>query len=183
MKRKIICLLLAISFIFSLAGCGNTGISQEYLDEQIAAAREEAYQEGYDEGYDEGVKEGNENLSAKYHEGYDEGKTAGYNFGHIDGYNEGYAAGKADATASSSTTSSSSTSSSASSSSSPSSTTASAEPAAETYDYIINTSTGKFHYPWCGSVKQMKESNKWYYNGTRDSVTGMGYVACKKCNP
>lgn len=49
--------------------------------------------------------------------------------------------------------------------------------------YIINTNTGKFHYPTCGSVNQMKEKNKWEYTGTRDEVTSMGYVPCKKCNP
>ena len=31
-------------------------------------------------------------------------------------------------------------------------------------DYIVNTNTRKFHYPDCRSVKQMKESNKWYYS-------------------
>ena len=34
--------------------------------------------------------------------------------------------------------------------------------------YSVNTNTGKFHYPNCRSVKQMKESNKMYYTGTRD---------------
>lgn len=49
--------------------------------------------------------------------------------------------------------------------------------------YIINTNTGKFHYPSCGSVKQMKESNKWDYTGNRNDIIDMGYVPCKKCNP
>ena len=56
-------------------------------------------------------------------------------------------------------------------------------PTAATYDYIINTNTGKFHYTWCKSVSKMAEKNKWYYNGTRDSVVAMGYVPCKNCNP
>ena len=38
-------------------------------------------------------------------------------------------------------------------------------------------------YPSCGSVKQMKESNKQSYTGSRDDVIAMGYVPCKKCNP
>lgn len=49
--------------------------------------------------------------------------------------------------------------------------------------YILNTNTKKFHYPSCGSVKQMKESNKRSYTGSRDDVIAMGYVPCKKCNP
>lgn len=50
-------------------------------------------------------------------------------------------------------------------------------------DYVLNTNTHKFHYPSCGSVKQMSEKNKWAYNGSRDDVIAMGYVACKKCKP
>lgn len=33
-------------------------------------------------------------------------------------------------------------------------------------DYVVNTNTGKFHYPSCSSVKKMKESNKIFYTGT-----------------
>lgn len=50
-------------------------------------------------------------------------------------------------------------------------------------DYILNTNTHKFHYPSCGSVKQMSEKNKWAYNGSRADIIAMGYIACKKCNP
>lgn len=50
-------------------------------------------------------------------------------------------------------------------------------------DYVANKNTGKFHYPDCSSVKQMKESNKLYFNGTRDELISKGYVPCKKCNP
>ena len=50
-------------------------------------------------------------------------------------------------------------------------------------DYILNTNTKKFHYPTCGSVKQMAEKNKQFYSGNRDDVIGMGYDPCKKCNP
>lgn len=49
--------------------------------------------------------------------------------------------------------------------------------------YILNTNTKKFHYPSCGSVKQMKEKNKSEYTGNRDDVISMGYDPCKKCNP
>lgn len=50
-------------------------------------------------------------------------------------------------------------------------------------DYILNKNTKKFHYPSCGSVKQMKESNKKYFSGNRQDVINQGYDPCKKCNP
>ena len=50
-------------------------------------------------------------------------------------------------------------------------------------DYVANKNTGKFHYPDCSSVKQMKESNKLYFNGTREELIKKGYDPCKKCNP
>lgn len=50
-------------------------------------------------------------------------------------------------------------------------------------NYIINTNTGKFHYPWCSSVGKMNESNKWYYTGTHDEVVNMGYDPCQRCCP
>ncbi len=52
-----------------------------------------------------------------------------------------------------------------------------------TGSYILNTNTKKFHYPSCSSVKQMKESNKWEYSGSREEIIGMGYDPCKRCNP
>lgn len=59
------------------------------------------------------------------------------------------------------------------------------EPAAQPKgtDYIINTNTGKFHYPSCSSVDKMKESNKWYFTGTRDEVLARGYAPCQRCDP
>ncbi len=50
-------------------------------------------------------------------------------------------------------------------------------------DYIANTNTGKFHYPYCSSVNKMKESNELPFIGSRDELTAQGYVPCKKCNP
>ena len=49
--------------------------------------------------------------------------------------------------------------------------------------YIANTNTGKFHYPTCSSVEDMKEENKWYFTGARDELIAQGYVPCKRCNP
>lgn len=50
-------------------------------------------------------------------------------------------------------------------------------------DYIANKNTKKFHYPSCSSVDDMKEKNKWYYNGDRQGLIDKGYVPCKRCNP
>ena len=50
-------------------------------------------------------------------------------------------------------------------------------------DYIANRNTKKFHYPWCSSVDQMKESNKWYFTGLRDTLINKGYKPCKRCDP
>lgn len=49
--------------------------------------------------------------------------------------------------------------------------------------YIVNINTTKFHYPSCSSVQDMKEKNKWLFNGTRDALIELGYVPCKRCNP
>ena len=49
--------------------------------------------------------------------------------------------------------------------------------------YILNTNTKKFHYPSCSSVKQMKESNKQVYTGSREDIISQGYDPCKRCNP
>lgn len=50
-------------------------------------------------------------------------------------------------------------------------------------DYILNINTKKFHYPYCHSVDQMKESNKKYFNGSRSDVIAKGYSPCGNCNP
>lgn len=49
--------------------------------------------------------------------------------------------------------------------------------------YVANKNTKKFHYPSCGSVEDMKEKNKLYYDGSRDDLINQGYVPCKRCNP
>lgn len=50
-------------------------------------------------------------------------------------------------------------------------------------DYIVNTNTGKFHYPDCFSVDRMREHNKWYFCGSREELLELGYVPCQKCLP
>ena len=139
------------------------------------------YNDGYNVGYRDGLNASAEEIQATLPDRYDEG----YKAGKSDGYQHGYDAGKAAV-------------SSYSAPSEPAGARASASapepepqpqpqqettPAVATYDYIINTNTGKFHYSWCKSVAKMSEKNKWYYTGTRDSVINMGYVPCKNCNP
>ncbi len=50
-------------------------------------------------------------------------------------------------------------------------------------DYVLNKSSGKFHYPSCSAVKDIKEANRWNFHGTRESVVEMGYQPCKICSP
>lgn len=59
------------------------------------------------------------------------------------------------------------------------------EPAPEPVeaDYVLNTNSKKFHIPSCSSVKQMKESNKQLYTGTRDQLIAAGYSPCGNCRP
>ena len=49
--------------------------------------------------------------------------------------------------------------------------------------YVVNKNSKKFHNPTCDSVKDMKEKNKMYYEGTRDELIQQGYDPCKRCNP
>ena len=49
--------------------------------------------------------------------------------------------------------------------------------------YIANKNTKKFHYPYCGSVGQMKEKNKKPLTCTRDEAIRQGYSPCGNCNP
>lgn len=50
-------------------------------------------------------------------------------------------------------------------------------------NYVVNKNTKKFHYPHCSSVKDIKESNRWNYHGTRQELIDMDYVPCKQCIP
>ena len=49
--------------------------------------------------------------------------------------------------------------------------------------YILNTNSMKFHYPSCGSVSRMSESNKMPIEASRDEVIAMRYDPCGKCCP
>ena len=52
-----------------------------------------------------------------------------------------------------------------------------------TTDYVINTTSKKFHYTWCSSVEKIKSENRLDYTGTRDELIDMGYEPCGKCKP
>ena len=54
---------------------------------------------------------------------------------------------------------------------------------ASSADYVLNLNSKKFHYPYCSSVDDMNEKNKYFFTGTREEVLSMGYVPCKRCNP
>ena len=60
-------------------------------------------------------------------------------------------------------------------------TTAAAE--GEAQEYVVNTNSGKFHYPTCDSVKDMKAKNRSDRVCTRDDLLTEGFVPCKRCNP
>ena len=49
--------------------------------------------------------------------------------------------------------------------------------------YVCNTNTGKFHYPNCDSVNQMKDDNRLNTSLDRDELIEEGYVPCGNCNP
>ena len=67
--------------------------------------------------------------------------------------------------------------------------TLSAEPAdlqtqaTEPTKYIGNKNSKKFHYPECSSVTAMKESNKVYFNCSRDEIISDGFIPCHRCLP
>lgn len=155
------------------------------------------YDNGYSDGYDCGrsdtVEEYERLIEGARENGYEDGVAAGASFdvdsvwqeGYQYGYNRGISESGASGT-SSSYEQGPNEPTSAIAMPQPEvqqESQSNAAPSAASYDYIINTNTGKFHYTWCKSVNKMAEKNKWYYTGTRDSVVAMGYVPCKNCNP
>lgn len=55
--------------------------------------------------------------------------------------------------------------------------------AEEARDYVLNTSSHKFHLPSCSSVETMSEKNRENYHGTREELLAQGYEPCGSCNP
>ncbi len=50
-------------------------------------------------------------------------------------------------------------------------------------DYILNTNSHRFHYPWCSSVKEMSEHNRKEFYGSREELIEEGYKPCSVCEP
>lgn len=49
--------------------------------------------------------------------------------------------------------------------------------------YVLNTSTMKFHYPHCSSVKQIAPHNYATSSTNRDDLISQGYSPCGRCKP
>lgn len=49
--------------------------------------------------------------------------------------------------------------------------------------FVLNVSTGKFHLPHCQSVADMREYNKFLFNGTREEALELGFKPCGSCKP
>ena len=53
----------------------------------------------------------------------------------------------------------------------------------EVCDYILNTSTKKFHLPGKSCAPKSDSKNYKAYSGTREDLIADNYVPCKSCNP
>ncbi len=53
----------------------------------------------------------------------------------------------------------------------------------EKAEYVLNTSSKKFHLPSCEGINQMSEKNKKNYSGYKNDLISQGYEACGSCNP
>lgn len=54
---------------------------------------------------------------------------------------------------------------------------------ADAQEYVLNTSSMKFHIPSCSSVEDMAEHNKKDYTGNREELIEQGYSSCGRCMP
>lgn len=50
-------------------------------------------------------------------------------------------------------------------------------------EYVLNTGTKKFHYPTCGSVKDIKAANRETFSGPKAALRLQGYAPCGNCKP
>lgn len=50
-------------------------------------------------------------------------------------------------------------------------------------EYVLNTSSKKFHLPECSGAKNISNKNKKVYRGTKAELQKMGYTACGSCKP
>lgn len=49
--------------------------------------------------------------------------------------------------------------------------------------YVLNTSSGRFHYPDCSGVSDMAEHNKQVVQSTREELINRGFKPCGNCKP
>ena len=50
-------------------------------------------------------------------------------------------------------------------------------------EYVLNTSSHKFHLPDCSSVASMSDANRQDFVGSREEVVAQGYEPCGRCHP
>ena len=53
----------------------------------------------------------------------------------------------------------------------------------EEQEYVCNTNTHRFHYPWCSSVNEMRAHNRTDVVSTREDLIDLGFVPCGRCHP
>ena len=53
----------------------------------------------------------------------------------------------------------------------------------EAREYVLNTSTKRFHYPHCASATDMKPANRQDVTETRANLIAQNYQPCGSCNP
>ena len=53
----------------------------------------------------------------------------------------------------------------------------------ETQQYVLNTSSMKFHEPDCSGVASMSDANRQDYTGSRQDLIDQGYTPCGICKP
>ena len=57
------------------------------------------------------------------------------------------------------------------------------EQEARTMTYVLNTNSGRFHYPDCPGVSEMADHNKQIVESTREELIGRGFKPCGSCKP
>lgn len=50
-------------------------------------------------------------------------------------------------------------------------------------EYVLNTSSHKFHLPGCSGADDIKQKNRQEYEGSRKWLLQHGYEPCKRCSP
>ena len=53
----------------------------------------------------------------------------------------------------------------------------------ETGEYVLNTSSKKFHLPDCSGVEKMNPDNRQNFTGSRENLIAQGYEPCGSCKP